>query len=124
MLGVLLISLVGCSVVENPIDLYGHYRMSLGNKSFALDLRRDGTYTETVTISQGRVRTTSNKWILRGSCTNFGSFLVPKESTPFGTPDADGLVQSEWCLGPEKHFGKIVLILNPDRPGQFEMDRK
>jgi len=127
-LAIALIALSGCGPVDAPNTIPGHYELKSRDVNVSLEVRADGTYTETVKYRTNGEENNSNRWKWAVNQVIFNDILLPEIDRLgpehfFGPETAkrlnahktvQGTIQLDWSMAAEKVFGDIRLAPYPD----------
>jgi hypothetical protein len=120
-------TLVGCRVVHSRSELIGIYELNAKEARIILELRPDGTFLETITLS-GNVEKRVGKWQWAQTRVGFDGLWIPEVFAPdyIRRADARGHVgeakyteSGYWSISAENHWGQTVLPIFPDSDIQF-----
>jgi hypothetical protein len=113
----LLICLLGaCSQSINPTDIPGQYEFQYGGKTYVIDVKPDGSYSNFETNQRGLMWSRSGKWTWD---VNRSDHKLSVEKFRFGMhlgQDSyfDGK-EAYWLVDPERTLtGKLELCFDPD----------
>lgn len=122
------LALASCSIPASREDLVGRYKLQEGSLRISLVLRGDGTYVETVDLTEGQRHEAKGNWTLSNGCVALSSFVLPEVMTRYPpvleSPHHIRELSARYtCLPAEKWFRNVNLVVDPDLGFAFKRTR-
>jgi hypothetical protein len=126
-----LLSLNGCMMVNSEPNILGQYELKVGANKIDLKISPDGSFSERIVWSSGKVENNSGKWLWANDGISFDQLWIPPEFAPEYILQADKSADENgqpkytrpghWFMGAEKHWGTVILPVFPDSDIDFKM---
>ena len=123
---------IGCYPIGSESRIVGVYELNAGEARIVLAIRRDHTFVETITDAGVDNGQRSGTWRWTGAL-DMDSLWIPPVFAPSYILQTDTRSEpgkfkytrpGHWSLGPEWHFGRVVLPIFPADDIEFRMVRR